>query len=64
MYKPNTKKVTVTYISWFNSFTLYLQEHVMYEHYAFDYEPVGIYNSRAITCQLFNRRQSSMVLPH
>ena len=31
----------MTYISWFNKFALYLQEHVMYEHYAFGYELVG-----------------------
>ena len=40
-YKPNIKKATMTYISWFNSFALYFQEHVMYGHYAFDYESVG-----------------------
>ena len=31
----------MTYISWFNSFALYFQEHVMYGQYAFDYESVG-----------------------
>ena len=31
----------MTYISWFNNFAIYLQEHVMYEHYAFYYESVG-----------------------
>ena len=34
----------MTYISWFNSFTLYIQEQVMYELYAFDYESVDTYN--------------------
>ena len=32
----------MTYISWFNKSALYLQEHVMYEHYASDYESVGL----------------------
>ena len=34
------KKATMTYISWFNIFALYFQEHVMYEHYVFDYGSV------------------------
>ena len=35
------KKATMTYISWFSSFALYFQEHMMYWHYALDYESVG-----------------------
>ena len=35
------KKATMTYISWFKSFALNFQEHVMYGHYAFDYESGG-----------------------
>ena len=35
------KKGIMTYSSWFNSFALYFQEHVMYGHYVFDYESVG-----------------------
>ena len=31
----------MTFISWFNKSALYLQEQVMYEHYASDYESVG-----------------------
>ena len=31
----------MTFISLFNSSALYLQEHVMYEHHASDYESVG-----------------------
>ena len=38
MYEPNIKYVTMTFISWFNKFALYLQEHAMHEHYAFAYE--------------------------
>ena len=35
MYVPNIKQVTITFIAWFNNKSaLYLQEHVMYEHYA------------------------------
>ena len=35
------KKATMTYSSWFSSFALYFQEHMMYGHYAFDHESVG-----------------------
>ena len=41
MYEPNIKYATMTFISWFNKFALYLQEHAMHEHYAFAYESVG-----------------------
>ena len=37
----NIKYVTMTFISGFNKSALYLQEHVMYEHYASDYKSVG-----------------------
>ena len=35
------KTATMTYISWFSSFALYFQEHMMYGHYDFDYESIG-----------------------
>ena len=35
------KKATMTYSSLFSSFALYFQAHMMYGHYAFDYESVG-----------------------
>ena len=41
MYDPYIKQVNVTFISWFNTTALYLQEHVMYEHYASGYESDG-----------------------
>ena len=40
------KKATMTYISWFRSFALYFQEHMMYGDYAFDYESVGFLKLR------------------
>ena len=61
MFKPNIKIGHYDLYSWFNSFGIYFQEHAMYEHYAFDYESVV---PRTITWQPFNRRQSSMALPH
>ena len=35
------KYVNKTFISCFNKSAIYLQEHVMYEHYSSDYESVG-----------------------
>ena len=71
----------MTFISGLNKSALYLQEHVMCEHYASDYKSVGPMHyasdyyeslglswprltSRAITIQLFNRRQSSLMVQH
>ena len=44
MCEPNIKYVNKTFISCSNKSALYLQEHVMYEHYSSDYASVGPYN--------------------
>ena len=38
---PNIKYCNKTFISCSNKSAIYLQEHVMYEHYSSDYESVG-----------------------
>ena len=39
--EPNMKYVNKTFISCSNKSAIYLQEHIMYEHYSSDYESVG-----------------------